>query len=118
MEENEQKINEYQKQKIELEKIKEEKEINFEQMLKVKSMIPDWKEILKNCSIEKKKMILSSIIKDIVVYDNKIDIHLRISFKEFLETAKKLDIKGMNSKVFENMSNTRTNQSNSSLGAF
>ena len=80
-------------------------------MLKVKSMIPDWKEILKNCSIEKKKMILSSIIKEIIVYDNKIDVHLRISFKEFLETAKKLDIskiKGMDSKVFENMSNTRT----------
>ena len=120
MEENEQKIKEYQKQKIELEKIKEEKEINFEQMLKVKSMIPDWKEILKNCSVEKKKMILSSIIKEIVVYDNKIDIHLRISFKEFLETAKKLDIskiKGMDSKVFENMSNTRTKVINTNMGS-
>lgn len=121
MEENEQKIKEYQKQKMQLEKIKEEKEINFEQMLKVKSMIPDWKEILKNCSIEKKKMILSSIIKEIVVYDNKIDIHLKISFKEFKEQAKKLDIskiKGMDLGSFENMSNTRTNIFNSNMGSF
>ena len=90
-------------------------------MLKLKSMIPDWKEILKNCSIEKKKMILSSIIKEIVVYDNKIDVHLRISFKEFLETAKKLDIskiKGMDLGSFENMSNTRTNFINTNMGSF
>ena len=83
------------------------------------NQLKDWKEILKNCSIEKKKMILSSIIKEIIVYDNKIDVHLRISFKEFLETAKKLDIskiKGMDSKVFENMSNTRTSVSYTNMG--
>ena len=54
-------------------------------------MIPNWKEILKNDTTE--KMILSSIIKDVVVYDDKIDIHLRINFKEFSETAKELDEK-------------------------
>jgi len=67
MEENKQKIEEYQKQKIELENIRKQKEINFEQMTKIKDMIPDWKAVLKNCSMEKKKMILSSIIKEIVV---------------------------------------------------
>ena len=55
-------------------------------------MIPNWKEILKNASIEKKKMILASIIKKIVVYDEKIDIHLKINFEEFIKNAKKLDI--------------------------
>lgn len=120
MEENNQKIEEFQKQKVQLEKIKKQKEVNFEQMMKVKNMIPDWKEVLRNCSIERKKMILSAMIKKIVVYDNKIDIHLRISLKEFLETAGKLDTnddKKWYSKNFDTYSNRGTNQSNSPLGS-
>ena len=117
MEENKQKIEEFQKQKIRLEQLKKQKEVDFEQMLKMKSMIPDWKEVLKNCSIERKKMILSAMIKEIVVYDNKIDIHLRISFDEFLRTAQKLGSE-KNSKFARNLCNTRTNQLNSSLGSF
>ena len=56
-------------------------------------------------------MILSQVIKEVVVYDNKIDIHLRINFKEFLETAKKLDEKTKiqcTQKSFENMSDRGT----------
>ena len=37
----------FEKQKTELEIIKKQKEIEFEQMLKVKKMIPNWKEIMK-----------------------------------------------------------------------
>ena len=88
IEENNKKSEEFQKQKTELEIIKKQKEIEFEQMLKVKKMIPNWKEILKNATIEKKKMILASIIKKIVVYDEKIDIQLKINFEEFIKTAK------------------------------
>ena len=117
MEENKQKIEEFQKQKIRLEQLKKQKEVDFEQMLKMKSMIPDWKEVLKNCSIERKKMILSAMIKEIVVYDNKIDIYLRISFNEFLRTAQKLG-SGKNSKFAKNLCNTRTNQLNPTLGSF
>ena len=108
IEENNKKSEEFQKRKTELEIIKEQKEIEFEQMLKVKKMIPNWKEILKNTSIEKKKMILASIIKKIVVYDEKIDIHLKINFDEFIKTAKKLDI-DVKKKCFENVSNRGTN---------
>lgn len=115
IEDNKKKIEEYEKQKRELELAKKQKEVSFEQTLKVKNMIPDWKEVLKSCSNEKKKMILSSIIKEIVVYDNKIDIKLRISYKEFIETAKKLDlskIKQKNSKVFDNMCYSGTSKFN------
>ena len=108
MEENKQKIENFQKQKIRLEHLKKQKEVDFEQMLKMKSMIPDWKEVLKNASCERKKMILSAMIKEIVVYDHKIDIHLRISFNEFLRTAQKLG-SGKNSKFAKNLCNTRTN---------
>ena len=90
-------------------------------MMKVKNLIPSWKEVLKASSIEKKKMILSQIIKEVVVYDNKIDIHLRINFKEFLETAKKLEEKAKiqcTQKSFENISNRGTSIYFTYLGAF
>lgn len=117
IEENNKKIEESKKQKIELEKLKQQKEIAFEEMLKVKSLIPDWKEVLKNSSIERQKMILSAIIKEIVVYDDKIDIHLKISYDEFIKTAKKLDLNKLKSN-FENISNTRTAKFNTYLGTF
>ena len=116
IEENNKKSEEFQKQKTELEIIKKQKEIEFEQMIKVKKMIPNWKEILKNASIEKKKMILASIIKKIVVYDEKIDIHLKINFDEFIKNAKKLDI-DVKKKCFENVSNRGTYLTNTNLGA-
>ena len=115
IEENNKKSEEFQKQKTELEIIKKQKEIEFEQMLKVKKMIPNWKEILKNASIEKKKMILASIIKKIVVYDEKIDIHLKINFDEFIKTAKKLDI-DVKKKCFENVSNRGACITNTHMG--
>ncbi len=109
IEENKQKIEEYEKQKRGLEILKRQKEINFEQTMKVKKMIPDWKEILKKCSIERKKMILATIIKEIIVYDDKIDIFLRISLNEFIRMAKKFDINKIKEKdltFFENLCNT------------
>ena len=117
IEDNNKKSEEFQKQKTELEIIKKQKEIEFEQMLKVKKMIPNWKEILKNASIEKKKMILASIIKKIVVYDEKIDIHLKINFDEFIKTAKKLDV-DVKKNCFENVSNRGANFSNTNVGSF
>ena len=117
MAENKRKIEDFEKQKENLEKAKKQKEVNFEQMLKMKNMIPDWKEVLKNCSIERKKMILSAMIKKIVVYDNKIDIHLRISFNEFLRTAQKL-VFDPDNKIDRNLCNTRTYFINTNLGTF
>ena len=76
-----------------------------------------WKDILKSASIEKKKMILASIIKKIVVYDEKIDIHLKINFDEFIKTAKKLDI-DIKKNCFENLSNRGTCKFNTYLGTF
>ena len=115
IEENKQKLEEYKKQKTQLEIIKQQKNVSFEQMVQIRNMIPDWKKVLKNSSTERKKIILSSIIKKIIVYDDKIDIELKISFSEFLNTAKKLDFKKvseMYSNVFENMSNMGTSKFN------
>ena len=119
--ENNKKIEDYKKRKAELETLKRQKEVDFEQMMKVKNLIPNWKEVLMASSIEKKKMILSQVIKEVVVYDDKIDVYLRINFKEFLETAKKLDEKTKiqcTQKSFENMSNRGTCIIITKLGAF
>lgn len=115
------KIEDYQKRKLDLEALKRQKEIDFEQMMNIKNMIPNWREILKNATIDKKKMILSSIIKEVVVYDDKIDVYLRINFKEFLETAKKLNEKTKvqcTQKIFENMCDRGTSIIITNLGAF
>lgn len=83
--ENNEKIKECKIQKKQLENLQKQKQADFEQMLKNKCMIPNWKEVLKNASCEKKKMILSALIKRLVVYDNQLDIHLKVSFEEFLK---------------------------------
>ena len=90
-------------------------------MIKVKSIIPKWKEVLKNANIGKKKMMLASIIKEIIVYDDRIDIKLRIGFNEFVDTARKLNIntiKNGDSFCFDNLCNSGTNNSNSNMGSF
>lgn len=117
IEENNKKIEESKKQKNELESLKKRKEIDFEEMLKVKSLIPDWKKVLKSSSKERQKMILSSIIKEIIVYDDKIDIHLKIGFEEFVRTAEKVEVSNIKN-YFENISNTRTTKLNPYLGTF
>ena len=55
--------------------------------------------MFQNASIEKKKMLLSSIIKEVIVYDEKIDVKLRISYNEFVNTVKKISEKS-NLKIF------------------
>lgn len=119
--ENNKKIEDYEKRKADLETLKRQKEVDFEKMMNIKNMIPNWKEILKSATTEKKKMILSSIIKEVVVYDDKIDVYLRINFKEFIETAKKLDEKTKaqcTKKNFENMGDSGTRIFISNMGTF
>ena len=121
IEENKNQIEQKEKEKKDLEQIKRKKEIDFEEMIKVKSIIPKWKEVLKNANIGKKKMMLASIIKEIIVYDDRIDIKLRIGFNEFVDTARKLNIntiKNGDSFCFDNLCNSGTNNSNSNMGSF
>ena len=115
MEENNKKIKEYTKKKNKLELLKQQKDIEFEQLLKLKKLIPDWKVVFENSSIEQKKMILASIIKEIIVYDDKIDVKLNISLNEFINTANKLQLK--NNTLFENLTNRGTSKTNTNLGA-
>ena len=113
IEENNQKIEECKKCKKELEELKEQKDIKFEQMLKVKNMIPDWKKVFENASIERKKMLLSTIIKKIVIYDNRIEVDVNISFNEFINSMSREKVNS-----FESMCNRGTKVINTYMGTF
>ena len=112
--ENNKKVDEYTKIKKELELLMQQKNVELDEMVKFKNLVPEWKEVFKNATIEQKKMLLASIIREIIVYDEKIDVKLRISFNEFLNTAKKINI--MNSDFFENISNRGASNIDTTLG--
>lgn len=87
----EENISEKQKlitKKIEVEKEKKKKEIELEQLLQVKTLIPNWKKELEKASQEKKRMMLSSIIDLIIVNDDNIEIKLKMNLEDFIANAR------------------------------
>ncbi|MED4377924.1 hypothetical protein P9274_19905, partial [Schinkia azotoformans] len=48
--------------------------------------VPVWREVFEKASIEKKKMMLSTIIKSINVFKDRIEINLNLHICEFLNT--------------------------------
>lgn len=124
IEENNLKKQELINEKNELEKIKVQKEVEFEQMKQLKQMIPNWKEEFKNSSQEKKKIMLSSIIDLIVVNDDNIEIKLKMNLRDFIENSQKnfqKEDKGSLKNIsinFENMNSGRTTIINTYLGTF
>ena len=116
IEENNIKIEECTKNKISLEKIVQEKNLEFDDLVKVKKLIPNWKEVFEQATIEQKKMLLTSIIKEVIVYDDKIDVKLKISFDDFFNAIKKSGKE--NSIFFENLTSRGTFKHNTNMGTF
>lgn len=69
-------------------------------------MIPVWKEEFMNAEIEIKKMLLSEIIKEIRVYNDRIEIDLLFEIKNFIngivERNDKNEIEKNQIKIVEN----------------
>lgn len=124
IEENKNKKQELINQKIELEKIEKQKKVKFEELLKVKQLIPNWKQEFIDSTEEKKKMMLSTIVDKIVVNDDDIEIQLKMNLGEFIKDSKLLENKEDSaslknvSKDFENLSCRRTSIPNSNMGTF
>lgn len=93
MEENKKRKQDLISEKTELEKIRNQKQVEFEELMQVRKLIPNWKEEFKNSSEEKKKMMLSTIIEQIVVNDNDIEIKLKMNLGEFIQSSKILEEK-------------------------
>ena len=71
------------KEKKELEKIINQKNLEKNDITKFKNMIPVWKKEFLNANFEIKKMLLSEIIKEINVFNNKIEIIFRIEISNY-----------------------------------
>lgn len=124
IEENKTRKQELINQKIELEKIEKQKQVKFEELIKVKRLIPNWKQEFIESTDEKKKMMLSTIINKIVVNDDNIEVQLRMDLGEFIESAEmlknkeeKASLKNDN-KDFENLCYSGTSLSNTNMGTF
>ncbi len=71
------------KEKNELDKIINQKDLDKHDVTNFKNMIPVWKKEFIDASFEIKKMLLSEIIKEIKVYNNKIEIVFRIEISNY-----------------------------------
>ena len=71
------------KEKKELDKIINQKDLDKHDVTNFKNMIPVWKKEFINASFEIKKMLLSEIIKEIKVFNNKIEIVFRIEISNY-----------------------------------
>lgn len=99
------KLKNEEKSKIEIEiaqKQLEEKDIE-----KFKDLIPIWKEEFENADIEIKKMLLSEIIKEIKVYDEKILIDFRMKFENEFKFSHINLINNLNNKFDKVIEETR-----------
>ena len=60
-----------------------QKSIDYKDYKKIQNMIPVWKEEFEKSEIEIKKKLLSEIIKEIRVYNDKIEIDFLFEIKNF-----------------------------------
>lgn len=63
----------------------EQKKIGDKDIKEFKNMIPVWKEEFENANTEIKKMLLSEIIQEIRVYNDRIEIDLRIAINDYIK---------------------------------
>ena len=83
-------------EKSNIEKNIAQKTLNNKELLDFKHLIPIWKEEFEEADIEIKKMLIAEIIKEIRVYNSKIEIDLRLKSNNYLNDT---FIKNVNSKV-------------------
>ena len=81
-------INNLKSEKEEYEKIVKKQDNQYKTMLKLKEMIPSWQNEFEKANIGVKRMLLSQIIDEVLVFADKIEIKLKIEMKEFLKYAK------------------------------
>ena len=69
--------------------ILERKRIEYEDMVKLQDMIPVWREEFEKAPKEVKKVLLTQIIDEVVVYPEKVDIKLKMYIEDFIKNAEK-----------------------------
>lgn len=105
-------ISEKEKQKIEIIETKNcienkirQKKVEDNELLQIKERIPIWKEEFENADIVIKKMLLSEIIKEIRIYNDRYEIDFRVQLNKYLKAISEIDnvkVKSIESKLLEN----------------
>ncbi|WP_240672277.1 hypothetical protein [Anoxybacillus flavithermus] len=62
----------------------ESKKVELSEMEELQRYIPVWREVFEKVSVEKKKMMLSTVIDKIVVFRDRVEITFKISLNRFL----------------------------------
>ena len=106
LEEKNNELKQVQLRKSDLETILIRKDIEQKDILKVKNMIPNWKEEFENADVEMKKMLLTEFIKEIRIYNDKIEIDFLFEINNYIKTNVTLnennEIDNKNLKIIEN----------------
>lgn len=106
LEEKNNELKQVQLRKSDLETILIRKDIEQKDILKVKNMIPNWKEEFENAEVEMKKMLLSEFIKEIRIYNDKIEIDFLFEINDYIKSNVTLnennEIDNKNLKIIEN----------------
>ena len=90
LEQKEKEINNLQSQVQELKEQIEKQKYDYNSMVELKNLIPIWREEFEKTNTEIKKMLLSQIIESVLVFEDKIEIKLRITMKNFLKYAQEM----------------------------
>lgn len=106
LDEKKQELEQVLARKNNLETILIRKDIEQKDILKVKNMIPNWKEEFENADVEMKKMLLTEFIKEIRVYNDKIEIDFLFEINDYIKNNviinKNNEIDDTNLKIIEN----------------
>jgi len=91
MEQKENEIKDTNSKIIELEDKFKDKKIELDDMTSLQKSIPSWKNEFEISSNEKKKIMISQIVDEIIVYKNKISINVKLYIDEFVKSIKSND---------------------------
>ncbi|WP_080833563.1 recombinase family protein [Cohnella massiliensis] len=88
IEEKEKELSELKEQLLKAEESLTAKKIELDEMVEIQKHIPVWREVFEKASIERKKMMLSSIVEGIVIHRDKVEVKLKLHIREFLGTTR------------------------------
>jgi len=66
----------------------EEKRLNEQEFLQIKNKIPIWKREFEKVNMDIKKMLLSEIIKEVRIYNNRYEIDFRINLHNYIKDVR------------------------------
>lgn len=78
-----------------------QKSLEDKEMLEIKDKIPVWKEEFKNADIEVQKMLLSEIIKEVRVFNDRYEIDFKIQLNNYFK--EKINIQGNHNQKYESV---------------